>query len=70
MLYWNLFIEALFREQLGVENTLYILIFGEAVLNDAAAIVINRTFVALSRENKGDNKIAPAAAMYLLKFTF
>jgi len=53
-------------EHLGVEPDLYILIFGEAVLNDAAAITINRVFVKIKSTHSGLASLAPAMGLILL----
>merc|ERR1719150_1443551 len=39
-------------QSIGVGGKLYALIFGEAVLNDAVAIVINQVFVAVAERDK------------------
>jgi len=52
-------------EKLEVEPDLYILIFGEAVLNDAAAITINRVFVKIKDTHEGAEAIGGGMALIL-----
>ena len=53
---------------LEVNPTLYILVFGESILNDAIAVVLYRTLLRFVTQNTSFGMILRALAMFLYTF--
>ena len=57
-------------EEVQVNEVLYMLVFGESVLNDAASVVLYRTFENLPEDNIDENQVGLAIGSFFVVSIF